>query len=324
MSGRNYIGSTVRRGGHIRAAVRSDLERFALESPINSSSVPRPRQKLTGFDRLGYEIALRQVAAELAKQIPILFGLDAFCDSDNTELFRHIDRRLEDDSRGLLRGGAPYECLIQLNFGKGDARKLLQRRIAGAVVINGQSEAFHAQARQIFERMADLGRRGGFGDFEDYVSEIKVFAFYKCDHTISEIHVGQRFRRHVDRHADVQSAFCSPHTAEIHRLTEYQPRELIDMAVTLKRPNKSVRSHNALLRVAPSRERFSACDASTCQLYLGLKEGLELVISNPLYDLFDGKGGGVRSDRIGVYLCGEMKFDQCGQFLLRDRLLDDP
>src|SRR6202790_1765899 len=72
-----------------------------------------------------------------------------------------------------------------------------------------------------------------------------AFAFYKFGHTISEIHVGQRFGRHVDRHTDVQSAFCSPFTAEIHRLAEYQPRELIDQAVILKGPNKSVRSHNA-------------------------------------------------------------------------------
>ena len=75
----------------------------------HSGSIPRPRQKLTSLDRFGYEIALRQVAAEITKQIPILFGLDAFGDSDNTELYRHIDTRLEDNPRGLLRGGALYE-----------------------------------------------------------------------------------------------------------------------------------------------------------------------------------------------------------------------
>src|ERR1022692_5087173 len=172
--------------------------------------------------------------------------------------------------------------------------------------------------------MADIGRRGGFSDFEDYVSAINAFAFYKVGHTISEIHVGQRFGRHVDRHTDVQSAIRSPVTAEIHRLAEYQPRELIDLVVILERPNKSVRSHNALLRVAPARERFSAFDASTCQFHLGLKEGLELIITNPLYDLFDGKGEGVPLGQVGVYLRREMKLDQCGHFLRRDWFLDDP
>src|ERR1700674_6136817 len=133
--------------------------------------------------------------------------------------------------------------------------------------------------------MADFGRRGGLSDFEDYVSGIKAFAFYKFDHTISEIHVSQRFGRHVGRHADFQSAFCSPFTAEIHGFTEYQPRELIDVVVLLERPNECVRSHNALFWMAPARERFSAFDAPTCQFHLGLKEGLELIISNPFYDL---------------------------------------
>src|SRR6202789_2074714 len=163
--------------------------------------------------------------------------------------------------------------------------------------------------------MADIGRRGGFSDFEDYVSAIMAFTFYKLDHTFSEIHVGQRFSRHVNRHANVQSAFCSPFTAEIHRFTEHQPCELIDEVVLLERPNKSVRSDNALLRVAPARERFSAFDASICQLHLGLQEGLELIISNPLYDLFDGKGEGVRLGQVGICWRWEMKFDQCGQFL---------
>ena len=96
------------------------------------------------------------------------------------------------------------------------------------------------------------------------------------------------------------------------------------MVVLLEQPNKSVRSHNALLRVAPARERLSAFDASTCQFHLGLKEGLELIISNPLYDLFDRKGEGVRLGQVGICLRREMKFDQCGQFLRCDRFLDDP
>src|SRR6202163_5042251 len=72
-----------------------------------------------------------------------------------------------------------------------------------------------------------------------------AFAFYKFGHTISEIHVGQRFGRHVDRHTDFQSAFRSPFTAEIHGFTEYQPRELIDVVVLLERPNECVGRHNA-------------------------------------------------------------------------------
>src|ERR1700722_4307941 len=148
--------------------------------------------------------------------------------------------------------------------------------------------------------MADIGRRGGFSDFEDYVSAIEVSAFYELDHTISKVDVGQRFGRNVDRHTDVQSAICPPFTAEIHRLTEHQPREFIDLVVILKRPNKSIRSHNALLRVAPARERFSAFDASCCEFHLGLKEGLKLIISNPFYDRFDGKGEGVRLGKDGV------------------------
>ncbi len=119
-------------------------------APFEAAGVParHPVGQGLGRHRFGDQVALGDVAAHGLEHIPLLEGFDAFGGAFELELARDIEAGLDHDARGFVLDRRFDERLVDLEFGKRHPGQLLQRRVAGAVVVDRQPEAAQAQPRQ--------------------------------------------------------------------------------------------------------------------------------------------------------------------------------
>src|SRR5690554_279166 len=92
------------------------------------------------------------MAASRAQEIPVLPVLHALGHGDDAELARHVQTGVED---GALRGvvcGAVHEAAVELELGEGDVAQLRERGMAGAEVVDGQSDALESQPGEDLQR----------------------------------------------------------------------------------------------------------------------------------------------------------------------------
>src|SRR5665213_3746154 len=95
--------------------------------------------KVTGWHRLGVEVALQLLAFFRTQEGGLRRGFNALGDYLEPEVVRHYDDRAHNGRifRRGLGGDLAHETLINLDAREWIARKIAQRRIAGAEIVEG-------------------------------------------------------------------------------------------------------------------------------------------------------------------------------------------
>src|SRR5882672_12445445 len=97
--------------------------------------------QLRGRDRPEGVIALAVVAAQFLEQRMLRGGLDAFRDDSEAEASRERDGRIDDRDVVAAVAYAANEGPVQLQRAHGKALEIVEGRIAGAEVVDGETDA---------------------------------------------------------------------------------------------------------------------------------------------------------------------------------------
>ena len=112
------------------------------------------------------EEALYMGASGGAREIELLARLDAFDDDGDAQAFRQRGGCRHDLAALVIIGRVRGEAAIELDRVDRKSLEVLQRRIAGAEIVERELDAGVAQEPQLLDHLARRDQRRGFGDFE--------------------------------------------------------------------------------------------------------------------------------------------------------------
>ena len=110
-------------------------------------------EQLAGRQRLREQIALHLIATVAAQQLELTARLDPFGDHLESQAFRQRDDCLRDRSVVRIGGDVLNEGLVDLERLDREALEVKQRRIAGAEVVDRQTDAEAIQRLQLGDRL---------------------------------------------------------------------------------------------------------------------------------------------------------------------------
>src|SRR5690606_15599696 len=108
-------------------------------------------------ERTADVVALGDVAAEAAEQIPGLAVFDTLRDDLQAELMAQLDRRPDDREVARVVGHVADERLIDLNVRHRQSFYIAERRVAGAEVVDRDADPHLTQTAEDLGRVRRVG-----------------------------------------------------------------------------------------------------------------------------------------------------------------------
>src|SRR4249919_2812721 len=126
--------------------------------------VLQPQLELFGGQRPGEQVTLSVLTAELQQQTTLAFVLDAFGGQQQAEFRGETDDGADDRPVPGIALQVTDEYLVDLQRIKGRCGERFQRRISGAEVVDGQSDAQGLERAQLSFDMPATGPKHRLGD----------------------------------------------------------------------------------------------------------------------------------------------------------------
>src|SRR6185295_2458350 len=98
--------------------------------------------------RLCEQVALCRMASKGAKQLELLFVLNAFRDDVQSQLHGHLGQRADDGGAVLACFDTAYKGSVDLQRVDRELPKMRERRIAGSEVVDADADAGRAELHQ--------------------------------------------------------------------------------------------------------------------------------------------------------------------------------
>ena len=164
-----------------------------------------------------------------------------------------------------------HEGHVDLELEHRKALQPLQRRVAGAEVVDGQAETRLHQPRSRMARLFGLVHQRGFGHFQLDHAGLHPLRAHQVECALRKAFVHHLRCRHVDRHAGHhRRARFLPVANVACGLGQRPVAQLVDQPALFRHRNEFGRADPLPLFVAPARERFHAAQRAGGQVHLGL------------------------------------------------------
>src|SRR4051812_39253656 len=130
---------------------------------------PKPERGLglVRRQRPAQEEALHLLASEAAQGGQLLRTLDALGDDGETQRVPELDDRPEEHVALRVATGTIDEHLVDLQHVDGEGPQVVERRVAGTEVVDGEEHAEVLQAVEALEQLRSGWREHALGDLED-------------------------------------------------------------------------------------------------------------------------------------------------------------
>ena len=195
--------------------------------------------------------------------------LDAFGDDLAAERVREPDRRLNHQAVAAVVDDAFDEALIDLDLVRRDLLQIIERRQAGAIIVDRDVDAELAQPGDHLEALAAARQRGSLGQLERQAVAEQPVAREQRRQAKREALVGQQPRRKVDRDVEVPPRLLICAAAA----TAFSRTKSVSLPMRLCCSAAATNSDAAIgpfLRVGPARQRLGADDSARREIELGL------------------------------------------------------
>ena len=125
----------------------------------------KPVPEFRRRQRPAHQVALDRVAAQSSQGGALLFGFDAFGDHEKLQIVCNGDHRLDE---AVVRAGAQSldEGAIDLEFAYRKLFQALQRRIAGAEIIQREMKSGGIQCTDLARCIFQVMQEDVLGDFQ--------------------------------------------------------------------------------------------------------------------------------------------------------------
>nr|WP_255600999.1 hypothetical protein [Blastococcus sp. LR1] len=246
-----------------------------------------------GGHRAAEEVALRDVAAQLAQRGHVLGLLDALGDDGQAEVVPEVHGAAHED--GVLRAGrhAEHERAVDLELVHGQPAQVAHRAVPGAEVVDGQPQAEVVQALEHVHAACGVGHDGALGDLEAQHAGGDAVLGQQSLHQVGQSGVEQAAGGQVDRHRQrVTGVDPAPRLGQ--RQAENPLGEPQDDARSLGHRDELRGRDQAVDRVLPAQQRLDALDPLAVQGELGLvvQEELVVAVQRPAQVTEDGQPRG--------------------------------
>ena len=120
-----------------------------------------------GGERPAEDVALDLADAELADQVQVVVGLDAFGGGVHAERFGQRDDGADDGAVAVgRRGGAADEALVDLDLVERRLLQIAERAVAGAEIVEREPDAEILEPGEGVVGAVALGEEHALGDLE--------------------------------------------------------------------------------------------------------------------------------------------------------------
>src|SRR6478672_9654107 len=279
-TGREHLHLMSRLYGLSRAESRSRadelLELFELEDAVDrlvrtySGGARCSRSRLGGAahgagveldDLLGRDgaaevEALAQHAAVLDEEAALGLGLDALGERLEAEVARELHDGRDEQGHAPVLGDGGHERAVDLERRHAHLREPLERRVAGAEVVDRDAHAALVQVGHHRLEAARPGDRGGLGDLDHEAVGGDAGRPDGGEHAL-DLGGAPHERRHVDRRIEVDADAAPLRDLGARRL-DHPVRDRADHAGALCEWDEGVRADEAALAVVPPDQRLDA------------------------------------------------------------------
>src|SRR5262249_53150123 len=123
------------------------------------------------------QIALREGTAEIAQQRRLFDRLDALGDETQAEIYGEAGDRAHDRAVAEIGGDVAHEAAIDLERVERRRRERVERRVAGAEVVDHQRHAQRLEVLQSRLRLVAAAAEDRLGDLERQLARLESDAF---------------------------------------------------------------------------------------------------------------------------------------------------
>ena len=193
---------------------------------------------------LGNEIALPEIAADVAQILQLMLCFDAFAQHGQLQTLAHADHGFDDDARGVgIPGGVVEEGLVHLDDIHVKGLEYRQRGIALAEVVQSKKDTVAAQSGEAFLKLGFILQRHAFGDFHFDKLRRNVELLEDAGKEVNVVAGKEQRLGLVD--ADAGNGFPGVDAASQPAAHGAQDKEVqfLDEAVLFKERNKFVREN---------------------------------------------------------------------------------
>ena len=261
------------------AAAGASLDRLEGErEAVERQPVAQQRLDRGGGRRAAERVALHELDAEVAQPARLLARLDALGDDGDVHRARHRDDRAQDVAVALVLGDAVDELAVDLDRLDREALDVVERRVAGAEVVEHQP---HAEALEVLQHGGRRGRllhQDALGQLEPQALRRHAGLAQDAGELVGQRGLGELAAGEVDGQAgEVDRGVGGPARELAAGLAQHPAPERDDQPALLGDGDERAREHDALARVAPAHERLDGDDAALVEVDERLVVELELV-----------------------------------------------
>ena len=206
-----------------------------------------------GRHRPGDQEALRIPAVQRPQHVELARLLDALADRLHSEVRGHLDQTTE--HRRIVLEAVDDEAAIELDDVDRERSQMLQRRVPGTEIVEGDAHTMRPQLAQRDGRRFDVADHRRLGQLEDQPRRVEAGAVERMLHVVDETWVTQLDRRHVDR--DLQSVGprieLDGATACLH---QHPTTDRDDQFGLFRQWDELHRLDSTAARVLPTQQRF--------------------------------------------------------------------
>ncbi|CUJ84240.1 Uncharacterised protein [Achromobacter sp. 2789STDY5608615] len=218
--------------------------------------------------------ALRAIAADASQQLPFFLGLDAFGGDPQPQLPSKLRRGPQRGRAGLVAGCPVDEGAVDLQFGERRRDQAVERAVALAEIVLRQAEALQPQPAGAHMIIARRHRHVVFQQFEGDVLGGQALPDDPLQQFIRQSRPVQQPHRQVDRHRNAKAG-AAPGATGRETVVDHADQQFVLQAVAAHRRQERARQQQALVAMAPARQRLGPDDGAGRQRLLGLEPGLD-------------------------------------------------
>ena len=199
-----------------------------------------------------------------------------------------IDDGPHDGGCGAAGGDLADEQSIDLHFAERHLVELRERGGADTEVIERESDAANAQAREDVHHEIRIIERGSFGDFERQLLRGGIEFAQDQSETIRELEILHQSRRQIHGRAEIESTL-TPMTDLPDRIGQHEIRHADDESGLFGERQKLTRQQQSQTRMPPAHERFGTAHLPIllCTYDLGLIVDDQLMFLDGPAQVFD-------------------------------------
>ena len=236
--------------------------------------------EIRGLNGLVEEEALTQLAAEILQAVQLLLQLDPFGDRLQLQRFAQRDHRARERRLRVASAHIVDERLVDLEDVDREALQVSERRVAGAEIVDRETNAERLERVQPLENRRALLHEHTLGDLEHEMARIEPAVAERAPHIVHHVLALQLVSRDVDRERERLSrralSACQPDGLPA-RLAHHPAAERNDQPRLLGQRNERERREHPARGMIPAHERLDAGDLARLQQDDRLIEQRELV-----------------------------------------------